>query len=44
MNADYQIFTSWKEISKRLHNLNEVFINDNFKEFDDSIFKNMVLK
>lgn len=39
MNADYQIFTSWKEISKRLHNLNEVFINDNFKEFDDSIFK-----
>ena len=39
MNADYQIFTSWKEIFKRLHNLNEVFINDNFKEFDDSIFK-----
>jgi len=39
MNADYQIFTSWKEISKRFHNLNEVFINDDFKEFDDSIFK-----
>lgn len=39
MNTDYQIFTSWKEISKRLHNLNKVFINDNFKEFDDSIFK-----
>lgn len=39
MNADYQIFASWKEISKRLHNFNEVFINDDFKEFDDSIFK-----
>lgn len=39
MNADSQIFTSWKEISKRLHSLNKVFINDNLKEFDDNIFK-----
>lgn len=39
MNADFQIFTSWKKISKRLRNLNKVFIDSNFKEFDDSVFK-----
>lgn len=39
MSMDSQIFTGWKKISKRLDSLNEVFINDNFKEFDDSIFK-----
>lgn len=39
MSMDSQIFTGWKEISKRLHNLNEIFINNSFKKFDDSIFK-----
>lgn len=44
MNVDFQIFNSWKEISKRLHNLNKVFIDSNFKEFDDSVFKRYGIK
>lgn len=39
MNADFQIFTSWRKISKRLHSLNKVFTESSCKEFDDSVFK-----
>lgn len=44
MNMDFQTFTSWKEISKRFRNLNKVFADSSFKEFDDSVFKKYGVK